>query len=346
MFALPLTVAFLSGCAHVAPRVDPEALPVLPPPRGDLYARAPGRPEDPVVASVVADLGWDQALSGAAAAVALAELAGERVDLCRLRWMAVLAGYPYPLSSRSSAVVAEGTLPEALITEAQGLAGRAVDIGLVRARGGALDRWELLVSERRGEFPPLAREAAVGDRLALGEGEWVVSDPLGHVRPAEASLRVDLPGEWLVSARSGGRSIATVPIYVGVDVPVLPAVRCDVSGPRTAEGIGDWVAGLRTVYGYDALEHDPALDSVARARLRDLVAGAPLPAVAGQLRVAGYVNVPVAGAECRAVTIAACLENIWWSPEKRGALIGDLVVYGVAFVDTGSQVSLVLVGAG
>jgi hypothetical protein len=337
----------LSACAHVAPHFDVDALPVLPSPRGDLYARVPGTPRDPLVASVAGGLPWDEALSGVAASVALAEVAGQPVDLCQLRWMAVLAGYPYPLVARSSAAVPLGQVPQALVAEAQAQRGKQVDVGLVRARGGETDHWVLLVGEHHAEIPPVARDVSVGDTVPLGGAvDWVVSDPLGDHRSVEGELHPDLAGEWMLSARVDGTPVATFPLYVGVSPPEVPPMRCDAHDGGLVDRAGATVAAVRAAYGYTPMEHDSGLDSVARARLRDFAAGHPLPDAAVQLRSAGYLGVPVAGAECKASTVEACLEKVWWSPEGRGALVGDLDAYGVAVQDTGAGVLLVLLGAG
>ncbi len=338
----------LLACATTGSlRVDPDLVPVLPSPRSNHYTRVPGTPRDPLVAAASEGLPWDESLSGVATAAALAEISGEVVDTCSLRWMAVLAGYPYPLLARASASVPKGEFPETLLAEARKQAGRPVDIGLVRARGREADRWVLVVGAHTRELAPIPREVALGDVVTLGAGEWVVSDPLGDLRPVAGSFQADAPGEWMISAREGRAVVATFPLYVDEKTPELHPLDCVVGtgDPLTRATAG--VNQVRAAYGYPVVTRDPALDSVARARLRDLLAGVALPEARAQLRSAGFVGVPVAAAECQADTVEACLASIWWSPEGRAALVGDLADVGVA-VETvdGGAVRLVLLGAG
>jgi hypothetical protein len=260
--------------------------------------------------------------------------------------MAVTAGYPYPLLARSAAWVDRGQLPEALLAEARSHADDPVDIGLIRARTGEKDRWVLLVGEHRGDIPPVPRVVGVGATVALGSGDWAVSDPLGNLREVNGAFKADLEGEWMVGARLGGKPLATFPVYVGNPPPVKPPLQCSVTSGTLDERVGRAVEDVRAWYGFASLEHDGSLDSVARARLRQRLAGDELPPVEEQLARAGFVDVPVAGAECVAPTVEACLEKIWWTPERRAVLVGDLAAYGVAVQQTDRDVVMVLVGAG
>ncbi len=343
-----LLAALLAGCAHSgALRVDADVTPVLPSPRADLYTRAPGTPNDPLVAAVAGGLPWDEALSGVATAVAMADLAGESVDTCRLRWMAVQAAYPYPVRGWLAEDVAKGEVPERLLAQARAHAKGDVDIGLVRAREGETDHWVLVVGEHVLELPPIPRDVHLGAEVALGEGEWVVSDPLGEVRgAADGTLTADIPGEWLLAARSGGRTLAAFPLYVGEAPPEAPPLQCTPRKGDAATRVAEMIADLRDGYDFAALRRDAALDSVARARLRSYAADAPLPDAREQLRAAGFVGVPVAAAACRAATVEACVAAMWWSPEDRGALIGDLADYGLAVQEGEGEVRIVIVGAG
>jgi hypothetical protein len=342
----------LVACATTgALRVDPDVTPVLPAPRADRYTRAPGIPRDPLVAAVSDGLPWDETLSGVATAAALAELAGETVDSCRLRWMAVLAGYPYPLLARASASVPQGEVPETLVAEARKQQGRAVDIGLVRARGRDVDRWVLVVGEHvgargGGELPPIPRDVGLEDEVLLGPGDWVVSDPLGALRPVVDRFVANVPGEWMVSARGAAGAIATFPIYVDERPPELAPIGCEIGTGDALTRATTAVNRVRAAYDYPAVARDPALDSVARVRLRGILAGEPLPDARAQLQSAGFIGVPVGAAECRGATVEACLGSIWWSPEGRAALIGDLADIGLAVDTAGGEVHMVVLGAG
>lgn len=348
---LPRTIAaafLLTGCAaHRPPRVDPDVAPVLPAPRGDVYARGPASPRDPLVASIAAGLPWDEVLSGAAAGVALAVLAGDPADAPHVRWKAIVAGYPYPVVARSVARVAHGEVPAALVEEARSRTGRDVDLGLVRARGQRDDVWVLLVGERRADLAPFPRELRVGEAITPAPGvRWTVADPAGEAWDVDGAFVPDMVGEWLVRVRVDDVPVAVVPLYVGVDTPEAPPLARDGAGSTPEAQARALVNALRASADLSPLAQDPALDSVARARLRATLAGQPLPDARGQLAAAGYLDVPVAGAECRAATVAACLDQVWWSVERRAVFYGDLSDVGVAVEADAQGVQVVLLAAG
>lgn len=323
----------LLSCAHdPAVRVPPEAMPVLPSPRGDVYTRVPARPTDPLVASQLTTGTWDEALAGAATAVALAQIAGHDVDGCEARWKAVLAGYPYPVTSWRWQAVARGAVGEEVV-EAARSAPAGSDLGLVRARG-ADDRWVLLVGAPSGDLPRFPRELTIGDRVEPGGG-WRASDPDGNVRSGGGAILFDLAGEWIVSA--GG---TTFPVYVGEETPQAPPVECAARQGSLDARLQAGLDAARDHYDYDRLRRDEALDSVARALLRSEGEAT------NALRAAGYVDVPVAGGRCEAATVERCLSQLWWSVDGHGVIVGDLAEYGAAVESSTSGVRMVLVGAG
>ena len=141
-------------------------------------------------------------------------------------------------------------------------------------------------------------------------------------------------------------SVATFPIYVGEVTPLEPPFI-----PLEVPGGDDPLARalLRDVwgwYGRPAPEFDPTLDAVARARLRDLLAGVASPDPARQVQAAGFVGVPSATATCRAAEATACLDGMWWSPERRGVLVGGFEALGVATGRENGELVMVVVAAG
>lgn len=345
---LPLLFV-LGGCAHAgakAPDGPPTGSPRLPSPRATVYAHVAATPGDPVVATALAGLPWDEALAGAAAGVALQITAGLEVDAYALRWAAVTAAYPYPIVERSTARVAEDEVPEALVATARARAGSGHDVGLVRARDGKGDVWVLLVGQRRVDLGRIPREYGVGESLALADASFVVADPSGRVRTASRALTFDAAGEWLLQGRDAQGVIATMPLYVGVPTPEEPPILDDARGDALPAQARDLLGALYNWYGREPATFDPMLDSVARARLRALQEGEALPAVETQTRVVGYADRPAGSAECRAATVAACLDGMWWSPERRGVLVGGYPDVGVAAEAVEGGVLVVVVVAG
>jgi hypothetical protein len=308
---------------------------------------------DATVAIVSAGLPWDEALSGAAAGVALGVIDGETADPRMVRWKAILAGYPYPVVARTVTTVAVGQVPQGLAEEARARVaaitqtGGAADLGLVRARSDDGDTWVMLVGVRRGEIGRIPREIAVGEGISLPPGDWTVADPDGGVSVVHDRLAPGFAGEWLLRWDVDGQPVATFPVYVDMATPKAPPFALPLPQGDTPEGQARRaVAGARAHYELPLLEPDTALDSVARARLRTLVEGGTLPEVTHQLHAAGFVNVPVAGASCRAATVGECLDAVWWSPADRGVFTGDAANIGVAASVADGQVALIIVTAG
>lgn len=336
---------FALACAKPVPPPDVSAaagVPHLPSPRGDLYTRHTDVPSDPLVAQVVGAQPWEEVLSGVAAGVALARAEGHAPDPYQLRWHAVKAGYPYPVGSMLVAVAPQGEVPAGFADAVRQVNGG--DLGVARARGKDGDWWVLLQGRPRGQVPVVAREHPVG--ATIPAGGLVVSDPLGQIRPAADTLTLDMKGEWLIQARDAAGGFATLPLYVGEEtpeeppvVPLAPAADDEAGARALLDDVWGW-------YGRAAPAFDPGLDAVARARLRDLLAGRTLPDPARQVGAAGFVGVPAAAATCRAADATACLDGVWWSPERRGVLVGGFEALGVAAARDHGDLVLVVVAAG
>ena len=318
----------------------------MPSPLGQIYTRALTEPGDSVVSSAMHGLPWDEVLSGAASGVALAMLQGEKPTPYWLRWHAVLAAWPYPLVGFYTARVAYGEVPKDLIADARLRAAAGQDLGVVRARDADGDLWVLLASQRTTELGPLPRDPEVGSSLQLLGARFLLVDPEGerHVQE-EGSFKVDEAGVWLVEAQApDGSRIASFPLFAGGKPPQVPPVEAEVSGLTEAAALAV-LDDIRAWYQFPTLARDAGLDSVARARLRGLRDGG-LPPAENSLRAAGFVDVPVAGAECHARTIAACLDGLWWTPDQRRIFAPDLNSVGVAVESDSAGVTVVLVAAG
>jgi hypothetical protein len=308
-----------------------------------MYTHVVQPPADPVVAAAMQGQPWDEALGGAAAGVALALVEGASSDPYSLRWKAVLAGYPYPVVQFGAAWVAHGEHAPELSAEARAKASGGADVGLVRARGRDQDVWVLLVGGRRSELPRFPREAKVGERVEFAS-PVVYADPEGGVH-TDRVVALDRAGEWLVQVQDRQGSVATVPVYVGMSTPGEPPIQDDARGDTQEAAARDLIHALAGWYGRAAPTFDSGLDSVARARLNVLEAGGAPEAADRQLQSAGWVGMPVAGGECRGSSVAACLDGMWWSPDRRGVLVADYTAYGVAAGRVGDDVVLTVVAA-
>lgn len=332
----------LMACVHAAAPATAPALPPaphLPAPVADLYVHHVSAPVDPLVAQVIGTRPWEEVLSGAAAGVALKVANRADVDLARARWAAVRAGYPYPIERLDTVHVAHDTVPTLSLPTSG-------DIGLVRARGPDDDIWVLLVGRGGPELPPIPREAQVGDALPLGGLQWKVAGPTGQVRDATGTIVLDHAGEWLLQARQGESVLATLPVYVGATMPEDAPVGAAVSGTDPDEATFNAVASVWKWYGREAPVRDTGIDSVARVRLRQVQdpSGGARPEAATMLRRAGFVD-GAGGGECKAPTLAECIEQMWWSPEQRAVFAADFRSLGVATATEPGGVRVVVMAA-
>lgn len=342
------SACLLLACAHSNKLLrDKETTPAMPAPAGEIYTRALGESPDPIVANALHGLPWDEVLSGAASGVALAMIGGEKPTPYRMRWHAILAAWPYPLVGYYTARVEYGEVPKALVDDAKKRAAAGQDLGVVRARDATGDLWVLLASEHPQELGPLPRDPDSGSQLNLLGADFLLTDPLGNAcSKGEGSFRVEQPGVWLVEARTPhGDHIATFPMFVDGKPPQVPPIEQEVRGKNDAAALAV-LDDVRAWYNLPSLVEDPSLDSVARARLHSLTAGESLPSPEKSLRAAGFVDVPVAGAECKARTVAECLDILWWTPERRSIFSANLNTVGVAVQSDDKGVTIVLVAAG
>lgn len=329
----------LFACAHTGPgKAAPQ--PRVPSLRSADYVHVESRPSDPVVAKA-----WkhpiDESLAGAAGAVAI-DLGSDGVlGPGELKWRATLAGYPWPIVEARVARVPLDEVAADLLVTAEGYAGK--DVGLVRARGQAFDQWVLLVGGRRGTLPSIPREPRVGYALQVPGLTLRAVGPDGARVDGSDALPLPVAGEWLVEVADGAGVVATFPLYVGGTTPAAPPFGAMLGAEEAGDLNEELLLQLDTLdgwYGRAAAERDPALDAVARARLRTFLAGKPLPAAQGQLAAAGYFG--GTSGECRGPSVAECLDAMWWSIEGHAALGGEWGTVGMAVAPTKEGVAVVV----
>ncbi len=310
----------------------PHPQPRVPNPTSTMYVNVERHPTDALVARA-----WgaplDESLSGAAGAVAFRVLRAGSTTASDVRWRAILAGYPWPIERAELARTAADEVPADLLAIARTQAGR--DLGLVRAREAGVDQWVLLVGARRGSLPAFPREPEVGATLTFPGLTVEATSPSGRFARTVERLVLGEPGEWLVSLADAEGELARFPLYVDRETPKA----APFTGPAAAEAAGDLgeellnrLDDLDRWYERNAADHEAALDAVARVRLRQLLAGAALPPADGQLAAAGYFG-GTAG-ECRAATVADCLDTMWWSHSGHPALAGEWSAMGYAVTAT------------
>ena len=314
------------------PKPDPpRAVPILPATSAPLYTRAPGTSPDLAVAGLAADLPWDETLSGAAGALALAHSKNPRLEGHEVQWAAYRSGWPHPLLSFGIEQVAEGEMPSHLL---KGLKlSKTSHIGLARARNGSIDTWVLLVGEVLLDLAPFARQHAVGDELLI---RWPAEVVWTHIRVRAASpsgqvllgptIRMEEPGEWVVEVQQvvGDRAVdlARAPIYVGVteprDAPLELARPLTTGGAKEIQRLAtDGLDALRHLVEAPSLSPEPMLETSARKALSEWMSGEGISDPVARMAGLGYGDSPVAELWCHAVSINACLDDLYWSVDSR-----------------------------
>lgn len=327
----------------------PEAfaeIPRLPAPKAGSYAVVPQTPPDPAVARLMGDAPWDASLSGAAAGLALAGVAGGRMDAWVVREAAWRAGWPYPVSQVRAWRTDAGAAPPAAVTDWIAAQTAGVAVGLVRARADGADLWVGLSSQATADLGVIPRQLAVAATVTapgVAGARWVAGDPDGGLTVGGPGAPLALPlnreGEWLLELRSDASVLARFPVYAGmappeVDLLALPTLPADDAG-RTAALLDE----IRAVYGRTAWRRDPTLDAAARSALNG-----DLPDLAAAAARLGFPD--PATWRCSGPTVPACLDQAMWRPEDRAVFLSDRTLLGLAFTGGSAGVSMVGVASG
>ena len=259
--------------------VDSTANPVLPALEAPAYAERQTLPSDELVAQVALGMIWDEALSGASAALALSDAAP---SLEAAQHAAHRAGFPYPVRVISSGMVDAGKHPDALLRTLHKVMGKSDRLGLARARKGMSDHWVALLSAPVDKLEPFEREQPLGAEVqirAVGPGTWMAISPSGAVKSGRmpASIKLDEEGEWWLEVDGLHETIAAVPLFVGMKTPVSPVIDLPgetISGPvAAADEALLLVSSVREAFAMTSLRDDGTLETLAQYPLDLLLSG-------------------------------------------------------------------------
>lgn len=357
---VPALLGLQGACAHreavsAPPSVDPGARPVLPSPESELYATGAGAPRDPLVAGAAAGLAWDEALSGAAGALAMSNTPP---DPARIAWAAYRSGYPYRVRAVLQLEVAGGQWPAALVDQIGAQLAAGEHLGLARARVGANDHWIALIGAPRGaKLVPIPREVPQGSPLALaaeGLARWQLVSPSGLRSEGTLPVHVTLDelGEWWLALDGGDGSapLVSVPVYAGMAPSAAgpletPGVVARSSSLAVTEALS-LVAMVREDFSSPTLRLDQTLSVLAREPLQAAVEGR-WDAAAATSRV-GHAGYPApAAVRCAADTVALCMDELLRDPAGREALLSpERELIGIDAAVEVNRVRLVLLLAG
>lgn len=332
---LTLLPALLIGCPKAPVETGPPtppASPILPAPYATVYTQAPAPARDPLVAYVAQGKRTDETLSGAAGSMSLLVSESGGMDQASLHWALITAGWPYQVSQVLVERVAKDQIPASFESSVAEL-DPTVPIGVARSRAPGQDTWVLLVGQVDAPVKPFAREAQVGERLALqlSDESWPRVEQ--RMLPPQGPLRLgpgtyDAPGEWLVELYGVGADgtralLIQLPVYVGEETPEDgPFVGVESDKPtgdaalrRAESGLNE----LRGLMGVAPLQMDPVALALAGKHARALDAGeAESLDVLRLAQEAGLQDPQVL--VCQGEGVNGCLDAWFWSIDARPAL--------------------------
>jgi hypothetical protein len=232
MIALLLALACAPKPQALPAGFDPKAGPLLPAMEAPIYASGQSVPKDVLVSQVALGLKWDEALSGAAAAMAL--LDGQPLTLEAAQHAAYRAGYPYPVQRMSMGWMEAGVYPDELGRSLAATLQEGDQIGLARARTGDRDRWVALIARPVDALSPISRELRLGAEVPIRTRTpctWTLVSPRGQVQTGmtPAMVALEEAGEWWLEVRTLNATVASIPLYVDMATPKGPCWTCRVT---------------------------------------------------------------------------------------------------------------------
>ncbi len=328
-----------------------EATPRLPAPEARVYATHVTTPGDPLVATVVGELAWEESLSGAAGALGVSVAGGHPPDAWAVRWAALRAGYPHPVEELAFVQVQEGAVGQQVLAILEREARIGDHVGLVRARSGQGDVWVGVIGRPRLQLEPVPRSIPVGGELALTvvspdpQLQLSIVSPSGFLERGELvpGLRhvLDEPGEWWVQLDDRHGVAAAFPVTAGAlpeATPPLVEVSLPASDADQLELIAwELLDEVRAHYERAPCEGDPILGPVADAHLDDLVGhdGPRSGAFAGE---PGSCRASMSCGIAPGSGVEACFQQWLVEPASRAALVDPrCTVAGLSTQSSGDQ---------
>ena len=304
------------------------SVPQVPAPQASWYTIQEDSPKDFLVSQVVRDLPWSEALSGAAAEVAL-KVEDRPIRLQDARWAAVRAGYPYPVEQ----IIVGDVDVDAFPKDLQQLLKQdsATQMGVVRVRKGTMDRWVVLLSNKGPITSDFPREIDVGADIQIeGVGSYRMLTPSGNIEQGMLPFKDEMTesGEWWLEIISTTRPVS-IPLYVGDGTPVHPLfvtedVGLVIDDPEVLEDETFILfEDMRERQGLISVFDDSQLlTSFAEQALKDRLEGTwNHDANIAMLQKIGFVGGPVYQVTCEGESVYVCLDNLSWTLDGRKALL-------------------------
>ncbi len=330
---------FMLACQPktVPPEGPLATIPQVPAPQASWYTVQTDTPKDFLVAQMARELSWSEALSGAAAEVAL-KVVERPIRVQDAQWAAVRAGYPFTVSNVIVGDVEIDRFPKDLRTLL--LEHKDNHLGIVRVRKGTVDRWVVLIAQEGNLTSDFPRELQLDEEVTIeGNGTFRLLTPEGSVSHGALPLtkRLSISGEWWFEL--DGSPTVSIPLYVDEGTPVHPLfitedVGLEIEEPnRMEEDAFILLEEMRERKGLvSVFEDSQLLTSFADSALKEVLAGNwNHEANIELLRKVGFVGGPVYQVTCEAPTVYACLDRLSWTLDGRQAFLDpDIRSIGMA----------------
>ena len=346
MILLILALACAPKTSTLQTDFDPMAGPVVPAMEAPVYASGHSLPKDSLVAQVALGHKWDEALSGAAAALALMDDAQPTLESAQ--HAAHRAGYPYPVKRVSMGWMDAGAYPDELGRSLAASLKEGDDLGLARVRTQDRDRWVALIAHPADALAPIRRELRRGAEVPIqtrAPCTWSLISPRGELKTGTTpdTVALDEQGEWWLEVRTLNAQVASIPLYVDMATPTGPLFDLPgeaVTGPGDGVALAlELLADVRQTFGLVQLQRDGTLDTLAATPLAQVLdKNWTAQDGVARLRAAGFVGGPAHQIHCTGPSVAGCLDRMLRDPRRRLALLdpGLRLVGGGAQVGTGS----------
>jgi hypothetical protein len=304
---------------------ETEQAPILPAIDADIYSTAPTTPRDHKVATAAAGLEWDESLSGAAANLAIDLSSNMPIDAASVRWAGLKAGWPYPVTYAAMELVDhQSDCPTSLLESIPA----HTHVGIARARGASADAWVVLATNVQRVALPFSNVQALNSefRLPYENSEGLSIRAYGSIGELQtgSSIRFDHEGEWVLEVIDEAQQtlILRAAIYVEGESPdYAPIEPAPADMDNTEAEILSMINEVRGHFVDGNLISEPLLSSTARSSLQEWIEnGAPSPSheYLGAITLTGN---PPEALICVGETPRACVDQIYWSAQNRGALL-------------------------
>jgi len=276
-----------------------------------------------MVANAANGVEWDEALSGAAANLAIDLSSGTPIDSASVRWAGLKAGWPYPISHVGMELVAhQSECPRSLLESIPA----HTHVGIARARGATADAWVILSSTNETLASPFSKQQPINSvfEIPYSNPEGLILRGYGATGDLQSGTNItfDHEGEWVVEVYSQQALILRAAIYVDGESPdYAPIEAVEPNLDNIDDEILMMINEVRGHFVDGNVRAEPILTSTSQRSLNGWInEGAPAQSIEG-LGSITLTGAPPAELFCIGATPRSCVDQIYWSATHRGPLL-------------------------